>query len=203
MIEAKIQFSDSEKELMIDAEVILTKNRILHKVKLVLENLQNEMVLFSKVNLNSANHEFLAVPPKISKGENYNGLPYLILDYPRNFSTQSIFAIRTMFWWGNFFSITLHLSGNGKKEFLNKVTASYELLAQYHFSIGVNDDPWQHHFEETNYKLISELSKKDFISLCNDTAHIKIAAKWPVLEGASAANDILAKWELLLKVILP
>ena len=50
--------------------------------------------------------------PKIAKGENYLQLPYVLLDYPRCFDKENIFAIRTMFWWGNFFSITLHLSGS-------------------------------------------------------------------------------------------
>ena len=30
---------------------------------------------------------------------------------PAVFSKENIFAIRTMFWWGNFFSISLHVSG--------------------------------------------------------------------------------------------
>ena len=48
---------------------------------------------------------------KIFRGENYNGLPYLVLDYPKHFSKDSVFAFRALFWWGNFFSFTLHLQG--------------------------------------------------------------------------------------------
>ena len=48
---------------------------------------------------------------KIFRGENYLGLPYLVLDYPKHFSKDSIHAFRTMFWWGNFFSFTMHLQG--------------------------------------------------------------------------------------------
>ena len=49
--------------------------------------------------------------PKISKGENYRGLPYVMLDYPRLFGREEVLAIRTFFWWGHGFSVTLHLKG--------------------------------------------------------------------------------------------
>lgn len=38
------------------------------------------------------------------------GQLYLILDYPGMLSTENIFAVRTLFWWGNIFSVSLHLS---------------------------------------------------------------------------------------------
>ena len=64
--------------------------------------------------------------PKISKGENYKGLPWLVLDYPRYFNKEDIFAIRTLFWWGNFFSITLHISGKYKMRYEKKIIDSFE-----------------------------------------------------------------------------
>ena len=62
--------------------------------------------------------EVLIQSPKISRGENYNGLPYVMLDYPRCFGKEDVFAMRTMFWWGNFFSITWHLKGKYSKEYI-------------------------------------------------------------------------------------
>ena len=40
-----------------------------------------------------------------------------MLDYPALFKKDEIFALRTMFWWGNFMSITLLLSGGYKETF--------------------------------------------------------------------------------------
>ena len=48
---------------------------------------------------------------KISRGENYKGMPYLILDYPRIFDGEDVFAFRSMFLWGHFFSFSFQLSG--------------------------------------------------------------------------------------------
>lgn len=77
---------------------------------------------------------------KISKGENFQGLPYVILDYPRLFSKDAIFAYRTMFWWGHFFSNTLHVRGSAIKKLMSidLITADNPLYTQ------TTGDPWDH-----------------------------------------------------------
>ncbi|MFM9050702.1 MAG: hypothetical protein ACKOKF_00090, partial [Bacteroidota bacterium] len=35
---------------------------------------------------------------KIFRGENYEGFPYTLLDFPRYFSKDAVFAVRTMCW---------------------------------------------------------------------------------------------------------
>jgi hypothetical protein len=107
----KIHLSILETELIQNKEWILTKRKIIEKVYLLFgsthdsykEILKNEQLL--------PEPHYKNITGKISKGENYHGLPYVILDYPALFSKEDIFAVRTMFWWGNFFSISLHLSG--------------------------------------------------------------------------------------------
>jgi len=44
-----------------------------------------------------ANEAACAIAPKISKGENYEGLPWVILDFPRYFDKENVFAIRCFF----------------------------------------------------------------------------------------------------------
>ena len=61
-------------------------------------------------------HAVDALNGKIFRGENYRQLPYLVLDYPKHFSKESVLAFRTMLWWGNFFSCTLHLQGKALDE---------------------------------------------------------------------------------------
>jgi len=78
------------------------------------------------------------VSPKISRGENYLGLPYLVLDYPRLFRPDAVLAIRTFFWWGHFFSSTLQLSGGYKTEFLSRLQAAQETFSKHHI------DPFLH-----------------------------------------------------------
>lgn len=193
---SKIHLSPAEAELMNNAGIILTKNSVLQKIKLLLEEVQAEQQLL--VSQNGWNKEnIFTIPPKISRGENYMGLPYLILDYPRINSPSGIFFIRTMFWWGNFFSSTLHISGL-QKEYLNRpIQNSFNLLSE-HF-IGLNTDPWVHHFEESNYKKIGLMGKDEFEASCNANDHMKIAIKWPLIQWEQAPFLLFTNWKFLLK----
>ena len=126
---AKIRLSLNEMELVTNAEWILTKNGIMRKAWQMLEELQQYQQDLISTYQDKMPAEALRVPAKISKGENYRGLPYLVLDYPRFFEKENAFAIRTMFWWGHFFSITLHLSGTMKSIYLPSLLQGYKQLA--------------------------------------------------------------------------
>src|SRR2546423_1428982 len=148
MQETKIHFSSTETELMTDVTIILTKNNVLQKIKSLLEQVQNKQLAYIK-DSGLWNHPLFTIPPKISKGENYLGLPYIILDYPRLSVPDNLFFIRTFFWWGNFFSSTLQAGGKSKSIIMKKLPEKEEILKAGNYYIGVNLDPWVHHFEET------------------------------------------------------
>ena len=158
---SKIQLSDAESEMMQNADLILTKNRVLQKMIGLLEQVQHRQQQFVETNALFDN-EIFKTPAKISRGENYQGLPYVMLDYPRNFSKESTLAIRTFFWWGNSFSIHLQLSGEYHKKWASALNARYNYLRENEFFICVNADPWQHHFEEDNYMPVDKISADKF-----------------------------------------
>src|SRR5439155_23777572 len=116
------------------------------------------------------------------------------------FTPENIFAIRILFWWGNFFSLTLHLSGQYKSLLLPKAEAAFDLLHTRQYYIGINEDPWQHHFEPENYLPLDTLTKPQFSETCKASAHIKIAAKWPLSDWRLAANNLWENWKLLLQI---
>ena len=193
----KIHLSSAESDLMQNASVILTKNSVLQKIKKILEEVQEKQLSF--VNQNNLDKTgFFLVHPKISKGENYAGLPYLILDYPRITSETGLFFIRNMFWWGNFFSSTLHLSGSYKEKFKENIIRSFPLLDNYF--IGINPDPWVHHFEKINFKKIESLTIKEFENACEQFNYLKIAAKWPLNEWEQASENLIQSWKFLLSM---
>jgi regulatory protein YycI of two-component signal transduction system YycFG len=75
--------STYEMQLVTDAALLLTKNKIINKVYSMFGDLSEEYKRsISENNINVIN----LVNAKISKGENYQGLPYVMLDYPRQFS---------------------------------------------------------------------------------------------------------------------
>jgi hypothetical protein len=125
---------------------------------------------------------------KISKGENYNGLPYLILDYPRIFNKQNIFAIRTLFWWGNFFSITLHLGGVHKERYEEKCIHALELFKQHDFYFCINSDEWEHHFDSSNYTPVKSLSIDKWEQQVKEKPFLKMAKKYSLHLWDDAVN---------------
>src|SRR5436190_19310256 len=123
-MDSKIRLSDFEIQLVNNSEWILTKNNIIKKAQQLLGVVQENIADYIKTKRKIFPAEIAAISPKISKGENYLGLPWLMLDYPRYFDKENIFAIRTMFWWGNFFSTTLHLSGKYQSQYLQDILNS-------------------------------------------------------------------------------
>jgi len=175
--ETKITLSDKELELVCNSDWILTKQIIIDKVYYLFgkqaELMQHYIVkekkyLPEEVNANS---------PKISKGENYGRLPYVMLDYPRCFEKEKTLAIRTMFWWGNFFSLHLQLSGKCKEAALKTLQKNFLKLQRNECWICISNNPWQHHFDAANYLHLKDCTEDMFASILNRESFVKIGKK--------------------------
>src|SRR6185436_17772277 len=158
MQQTKIQLLPAEMELVSSPDIILTKNAILQKIKLFLEAIQLKQLDILKDYSSQLSEEVLKISPKISRGENYKGLPWLVLDNPRHFQHNNIFAIRTMFWWGNFFSITLHLSGKNKTSIIKKISENILVLKENHFYVYAGNNEWEHDLDPASYKKLAALT---------------------------------------------
>ncbi len=110
---------------------------------------------------------------KISRGENYINLPYMVLDYPAYFKTADIFAFRTMFWWGNFFSSTLHLEGNSLVKARKKLSNNLNKLTGKQVYICTGETAWQYHYGKDNYELLTQ----DHYGLINKCGFLKLSRK--------------------------
>ena len=172
---AKITLSPQELQLVTNTEWILTKQVITDKVYHLLGESSVKMKVLTGNEKKWLPEKVMLTTPKIYKGENYRNFPYVMLDYPRLFGTNGIFAIRTMFWWGNFFSITIHLSGIYKNMFQKAIIKNRELLLNNKYFICINEDQWQHHFDADNYYLVSEMGKENFNNCLQEKKFIKIA----------------------------
>lgn len=166
---ANVKLSQRELDLVTNTDFILTKNNIIAKVFDLFGDLSEYEI---KASNNFLSDEIKIISPKISKGENYEGLPWVMLDYPRYFTAKDVFAIRTYFWWGNFFSVTLHLKGRFRKQFQIKNFKS-EISDWF---LCCNENEWQHHFRNDNYKLLDEFSEEEIQQL----SFIKLAKKIPL-----------------------
>ena len=181
MNDAKIGLSEEELNLAIDPRVILTKNAIIDKVYQLFGKISLEMKESIRPIENDLN-DVLDVPAKISRGESYLDLPYVILDFPRYFRPHDIFAIRTMFWWGNFFSITLHLKGNFREHYHQRIIEKFSEISRLGFFAGIGLDEWEHHFGEDNYIPVALIEDDEWLSLYEARDFTKIALKFPVTD---------------------
>lgn len=197
--EAKIQLSAREMELVNNTEWIFTKQLIIEKVYHLFGQLHNDyrkIVLKEKHFLPAT---MLEPGGKISKGENYQGLPYVILDYPASFSKEKILAVRTLFWWGNFFSIALHISGENFKS--GHVSAeAIDFLKEKKFSVCVNENEWQHHFDASNFVNIDKLNPAE-IEILQEKNFLKIAKKTELTEWDSATKFLIEAFEEIIEFI--
>jgi hypothetical protein len=192
---SKLMLSDEEQQLVNNTEWILTKRIIIDKVNQMMGLLsENQKAIIENDWLPEA---VIRSTAKISKGENYLGLPYVLLDHPRCFDTANSFAVRTMFWWGNFFSITLQLSGTYKNMFQQKIIENLDSVKQDIF-ICIHESEWHHHFEADNYIPAKQLSGIKLQDAILKKQFIKLAVKFPVQQW----NDIPALLERSFKEII-
>jgi hypothetical protein len=140
---AKIQLSEEETALVLNPGWILTKRSIMEKTGLLLGDLAAHYQALIR-DRSGINAELKDRFPKLSKGENYKGLPYMILDYPAVFDKTDVFAIRTFFWWGNYFSLTLHLKGRYQREYQRAALDGIQRSPYGDWHVSISEDEWVH-----------------------------------------------------------
>ena len=177
----KPELDRKQLEYLHDTSFLLAKRKISKQLDQLLAATERVLVGFVQDESPEVIPEScLTAAGKISRGENYRGLPYLVLDYPRLFKKEDIFTFRTMCWWGHFFSSTLHLQGTTLDLHRRKIEQSLLALrnAWPETYLCVHKTPWEYHYGEDNYQLlqhldegsISNLLKKDFIKISRKTA---------------------------------
>jgi hypothetical protein len=196
MNSAKIHLSADELLLVQNGEWILTKNTIIQKA-------YNLFGLLAE-NLKSSINDYL--PPevaetmaKISRGENYNGLPYVMFDYPRLFTKKNVFAIRTFFWWANYFSVTLHLKGEYKEMFAETIFENISLMTENNFYISVTEDEWQHDMDEKNYILLNSMKNDMQQKYFLQSSFLKLSAKIDLSKWNESETELLNLYEVIFK----
>ena len=166
---------NSEDLLLIeDSDFLLAKVEVMKKINGLMEDTRSSLqttlgstdfVFPTELNLSAG---------KVSKGEYYRHLPYFVLDYPALFGKPDTIAFRTMFWWGNFFSATLHLQGIHLEENKERILENLELLLNNDVYICVGETPWEYHYGPDNYEILEArhaelISSGSFLKLSRKT----------------------------------
>lgn len=200
MEKANLKFSKKEYELITNSDFILTKNRIIEKIYTLYGTLNEKYKVLLHEYTTCLPDEVFETAPKIYKGERYNNLPYVMLDYPRCFSKTNVFAIRSFFWWGNYFSITLQLSGKYLIRFADNVAYFINAPKNKDWFFGAHSSEWEHDFKKNNYTRFNELTNINSADLKN-RQFIKIAKKLPLENWKLADDFFLREYNILLELI--
>jgi hypothetical protein len=199
---SKLMLSPQELQLVNNTDWILTKRVIIDKVCALF----GEQVIAAQQHVKNTAHclpeEVTVRTPKISKGENYLQLPWVMLDYPRCFEKENIFAIRSFFWWGNFFSVTLHLSGQYKKLFQCKIAERADELRLQNYYLCINENQWQHHLQPDNYIPCCQLSNNEIEQQIINSEFIKLTTTCSLQQWADMICWLEKSFVDMLKLVI-
>lgn len=193
---ANVKLSARELDLVNNAEFILTKNNIITKIYELFGGLSS-FYITEMEQLSFSNQEILSIPPKISKGENYKGLPWVLLDYPRYFTNKEELAIRTFFWWGNFCSITLQVSGKFQLQIMGALQSFHRSNEAENWSLCYGANKWDHHFGADNYKFFSDFTIEEIQML----PFIKLTKKIPLNKWDDIETFMQESFSTLQKIL--
>lgn len=196
----KLSLSAEELILVNNTDWILSKHRIVKNIYeflgTLLPKFEQEVIKCSYLFPDNIQYQ----TGKISRGENYRLLPYVILDYPAFFWKNNILAIRTMFWWGNFFSITLHLSGINKNRYTSNQEQIFEWLKLHDYSVCDNIDEWEHHSGTGNYRPAKSVSDIEFAKILAKDFY-KMAKFLPLTDYSNAEVYLLERFREILNFL--
>jgi hypothetical protein len=151
----KIHFENKELDAMHETELFrikyLVSDKVAHLFGTVSEQLKEAIAQYDLPG------ELASKRARIFRGENYLQLPYVVMDYPALFAKEVSFAYRTMFWWGNFFSFTLQMSGQYLEQYHQNLLSNMHKLKGMGFYFCINSTPWEYHYNIDNYRPVEDI----------------------------------------------
>lgn len=134
---------------------------------------------------------------KISKGENYNGYPYRVLDFPRLFAGPNMFACRCMLLWGHHYAFHVLLAGPVVHTLRTRLACRTEQLAQVPLLLATHETPWQWAYAPAHYATIGSLPLDKLQYLLTEAPFLKLSAFWALNDLESYTTQAPALWQNL------
>lgn len=192
---SKIRLSAEEWALVNDPQVLILKNNILQKAELLLGQiaLVGQQALNGQLPVEAT--PLLQTMPKLSKGEQYKGLPYRILDYPRLFSKEEVFACRTFFWWGHTFTFMVHLKGIYQQYYGNALLEAAYHASKEEWRIALNGDEWEH--DAMSYPSLQSSPMEQWSRILEQAPYMKLYYPISLLDWEMLPEKIREAYRLL------
>ncbi|HAS40325.1 MAG TPA: hypothetical protein DCS93_07590 [Microscillaceae bacterium] len=176
------RFSEKELNYLKDTDFLLTKHQINEQLMQLLEQARQSI----KQQIDESDFTYPVGTDtqngKISKGEQYRQLPYWVLDYPRKYAQDDIFAFRTMIWWGHEISCTLMLAEESWEQYQEAILQNLSVLIKEDWFVNVHTTPWEYHFEEDNYQKLTDFTSATLKESLTQRRFFKISRRLELSE---------------------
>ncbi|MDX2127752.1 MAG: hypothetical protein SFU91_01805 [Chloroherpetonaceae bacterium] len=188
-----------EIELLENQIFFETKVSATEKLKTLFESLRENAKLF----INPIDLDFPEgtdfYKGQIAKGENYEGFPYVLLDYPKYFSQKNIFTFRTMCWFGNSWIFSVIIQGDYLAKAITRFENQFEMLQNLNCGVGVNE-LWN--WKKDGEIILSQIEKNELIHNVKSSSFLKITKRLP-LSILNSEADVLKQFKEFYSAILP
>lgn len=157
----KLNFSKEEIELILNSDLILKKRKLIQLVKDDFHQIGTSIIYDSTSHYSDIFGKDFSRNIKITSGENLHGMPYVVLDLFSSFNAENILTLRVLFWWGNFISVNLLLSGKNFDFFQKKLIQKIKTSGNHQPIIYVTSDIWENQIR-TSDPTINDISPDTF-----------------------------------------
>ncbi|MBK6610129.1 MAG: hypothetical protein IPI59_03475 [Sphingobacteriales bacterium] len=190
-----------EQAILRDTEFLLTKQLVLQKAVLLMGQVaaQLQETGYPATFLFPDGCDFRK--GKISRGEHYEGLPYVVLDLPRLFNRQHIFVFRTMLLWGNSFVFTLHVSGQYAQQYAPSIVQNWQQLQQMGLHVNTTNNQWQHLLNRNYYQAIEQTAPDAFLKTAKNNGFFKLCCAMPLAQWSNLPDAAAKTCRILLKAL--
>jgi len=164
--------SPDELSLFSNPDIWIQKERIFTKVETLLLKVRDEL-LSHQAQSTPFPSPYVDASPRLTRGDNYQQMPYRVLDYPRFFDKADMLVFRTVILWG--YPIGMHFILSGKARTRFRASIEKELARpQTPFYVSLHETPWYWEFPHADWAepaamsipaMKREIDKRDFLKI--------------------------------------
>jgi hypothetical protein len=175
-----IKLTKTEFEFASSEQYPLIKQTVIHKMTMAFGELGTQL----RETLPVSSPLFANASSKITKGENYQGMPWVVVDIPKIAGRDFEVLYRTMFWWGRYFSLNALLSTNAFD--LSNLPQWHADPALHNALLYTGDDIWQQNLDDPGFVPLKNIDAEQAATLRQSKPHIRISRKL----SFSAINEL-------------
>lgn len=178
MRKSTINLTKHEIEMATDTFYPFMKQQIMDKMCNILDEVGQQVS--SEVFANTPIY-------KVTKGENYKRLPYVVVDCPQLSGPHLPLACRTLFWWGYGFSFNLIIP---QAKLANNAAYSLSQLEDW---ILIGDHLWENEIDEQYYKQGLSQEAPYWQAHIQNQTYLRIACMHNLYQYGRI-NELAVKW---------